>query len=183
MTQQSNKNIILLVSGVADTFFSTNSHKQLQHTNELDSRIKSLIDQNKDKFFGYIDVLGPKDQRKDVNVFNGIRNQRIVNLRLNSTNLIDHTNELSVVQEDGSKMQLSGRDLDFVLRPEDYEIHICGVDLHGMYKTVLTELLEKGYNVTLYSDMLKRYKGTEDSIKSIRNRKFEYCSSRTALSK
>lgn len=179
---QNHKNIILLVSGVADTFFSTSSRKQLVHTNDLDQRISNLITDNKDKIFGYVDLLNPSDQRKTVKIFEGIREQRVVSVRLNSNTLIDSGNELAMVEEDNSILRIGSDYFDHILRPQDYEIHICGVDLHGIYKNAIPQLLEKGYKVYLYSDMIKRYKDTEENIKAIRNKNFEYCSSRLALS-
>lgn len=179
---QSHKNIILLVSGVADTFFSAGSRKQLVHTNDLDQRVQDLIDNNKENIFGYVDLLNPSDQRKTVNIFEGVRQQRVVTVRLNSNTLIDSSNELALVEEDKSVLRTTGAYFDHILRPEDFEIHICGVDLHGIYKHVIPQLLEKGYKVYLYSDMIKRYKDTEEYIKAIRHKNFEYCSSRLALS-
>lgn len=179
---QKHKNIILLVSGVADTFFSTSSRKQLAHTNDLDTRIQNLIENNQENIFGYVDLLSNNDQRKSVNIFSGVRPQRVVSMRLNANTLIDSSNELNLVEEDKSILRTTGAYFDHILRPEDYEIHICGVDLHGIYKTAVTQLLEKGYKVYLYSDMIKRYKDTEENIKAIRNKNFEYCSSKLALS-
>lgn len=179
---QKHKNIILMVSGVADTFFSASSRRQLVHTNDLDTRIKNLIDTNKDNIFGYVDLLSSSDQRRSVKLFDNVRQQRVVNVRLNGSSLLDPVNEVNITEEDGSNLLLTGKDLDFVLRPQDYEVHICGVDLHGIYKSTINQLLEKGYKVYLYSDMIKRYKDTEENIKSIRNKNFEYCSSRLALS-
>lgn len=179
---QKHKNIILLVSGVADTFFSANSRKQLAYTNDLDQRIQGLIETHKENIFGYVDVLNNNDQRKSVDIFSGVRPQRVVSMRLNANTLIDSSNELNFIEEDKSILRATGISFDHILRPEDYEIHICGVDLHGMYKTVISQLLEKGYKVYLYSDMIKRFKDTEEHIKAIRNKNFEYCSSKLALS-
>ena len=178
---QKHKNIILLVSGVADTFFSSGSRKQLAHTNDLDQRIQTLISDNKDKIFGYVDVLNGNDQRKSINIFEDVRQQRVLSMRLNANTFVDNTNELSMIEEDGSVLHTLGGELDHILRPQDYEIHICGIDLHGVYKTAIKQLLDKGYKVYLYSDMLRRYKDTEENIKAIRNKNFEYCSSRLAL--
>jgi len=172
---QKHKNIILLVSGVADTFFSTSSRKQLAHTNDLDQRIQSLIDDNKDNIFGYVDLLSSNDQRRSVDIFSGVRPQRVVSMRLNGSTLVDQSNDLALVEEDQSILRTTGAYFDHILRPEDYEIH-------GIYKTAISQLLEKGYKVYLYSDMIKRYKDTEENIKAIRNKNFEYCSSKLALS-
>ncbi len=176
------KNIILLVSGVADTFFSPDSRRQLAHTNDLDGRIQRLIDDNKDNIFGYVDLLTPGDSRRQVNLFEKVRDQRVLTVRLNSNNLFDKLNDLAVVEEDKSILRATSNELDHIIRPEDFEIHICGVDLHGVYKNTIDQLLERGYDVYLYSDMIKRFKTTEENVKAIRHKNFEYCSSRLALS-
>lgn len=180
-TQHKHKNIILMVSGVADTFFSPTSRRQLAYTNDLDKKIQNVIDNNKDKIFGYIDLLNSNDQRRSVKLFDNVRKQRVINVRFNGKSLLDSSNDVNITEEDGNNLLVTGKDLDFVLRPQDYEIHICGVDLHGMYKNTVQELLAKGYKVYLYSDMIKRYSDTEEHIKAIRNGNFEYCSSRLAL--
>ena len=58
---------------------------------------------------------------------------------------------------------------------------LFGKNYMTVYKPVIQELLAKGFKVFLYSDMIKRYKETEQYIKSVRNRNFEYCSSKLAL--
>ena len=75
----------------------------------------------------------------------------------------------------------NGNDLDFILPPKDYEIHIVGVDINGYFKGIIQDLLAKGYKVYLYSNMIKRYTDTEQFLRTIRNRNFEYCSSASAL--
>lgn len=178
---QNHKNIILLVSSVADSLFAENSRKRMEYTNELDKRVEKLIQKDQDKIFGYIDVLRPRDQRHFVDVFKDVREQRVTTLRLNSRNLLDSDNDFNVVEEDGSVLRAKGTLLEFLLRPEDFEIHICGVDTNGYFKRIIPELLEAGYDVTLYSDLIKRYRGNEEILREIRDPKFTYCSSRVAL--
>ena len=178
---QSQKNKILLVTGVADTFFSERSHRKLPYGIELASKISTLVEQNKESYSGYINLLVPGDSNRFVAPLDGIRKQRVLNVQLNSNSLFDISNELALTEEDNTTLLLNGNDLDFVLRPEEYEIHICGVDINGVYKGFIDELLNLKYTVYLYSDLIKRFKNTEDSIKNIRNRNFKYCSSRFAV--
>jgi hypothetical protein len=55
------------------------------------------------------------------------------------------------------------------------------VDINGYFKGIIQDLLAKGYKVYLYSNMIKRYTDTEQFLRTIRNRNFEYCSSASAL--
>ena len=185
--QKNRRNKILLVSGIADTFFSSNSRKQLPYGVELADKVNTLIRNNKDAYAGFVNLLVPTDSNKDINPFTDVRAQKVIKVLLNSNSLLDISNEITVVEEDNSLMLMHGSDLDFLIPATDsegspnYEIHVCGVDINGVYKSVITELLAKGYRVVLYSDMIKRFKDTEIFIKSIRNRNFEYCSSKSAM--
>lgn len=182
---QTNK--ILLVSGIADTFFSPNSRKQLPYGVELAEKISNHIKQNKDNYAGFINLIVPTDSNKDIHPLVNIRSQKVLKILLNTDKLLDISNEITVIEEDGSPLLLNGNDLDFLLPALDndglpnYEFHICGVDINGVYKSFINELLTKGYKVYLYSDMIKRFKDTEVFVKSIKNKSFEYCSSRSAL--
>lgn len=181
MTARKHKNKILLVSGVGDTFFSTSSRKQLTHGIELADKITNHININKEKYYGYINLAIPTDYNKEILPFSNVLESRLINVILNTSSLLDISNEISIKDKDNEDLLFNGNDLDYILRPDDYEIHICGVDINGIYKNAIQELLTKGYKVYLYSDMIKRFKETEQFIKSVRNRNFEYCSSKFAL--
>ena len=181
MIVRKHKNKILLVSGVGDTFFSPKSRKFLTHKAKLGDKITQHITNKIEDYYGVINLTLPTEYWLDVNPFTSVAPSRLINVVLNSNRLLDVSNEISLKNVNQEDMLFNGNELDFILPPDDFEIHICGVDINGIYKPVIQELLAKGFKVFLYSDMIKRYKETEQYIKSVRNRNFEYCSSKLAL--
>lgn len=176
------KKIILITTSVADNFFSPNSRKKLTETGNLDGRIKDMIQQNADSIYGHIDLVQHNDRRKDIDIYEGIRPQKVIQVRTSSNKgLLLRDNEVAVMEEDHSMLRMRGDDLDHLLRPEEYEFHICGLDRHGVYKNLIQQLLEAQYKVYVYSDLVKRYKDTDSYIKSVRDRNLVYCSSQSAL--
>lgn len=170
------KNRILLVSGIADTFFSPNSKRKLEFGSELADKIEKVVSTS-NLYSGYINLTIPTDHNKDIYAFKNVeRQQKVINVVLNSDHLLDIVNEITLLEHGGSKKLLNGDSLDFVIPPKDYEIHLCGIDINGVYKNFINELLALGYTVYLYSDLLKRYKDTESFIKTVKNNNFKYCS-------
>lgn len=181
MIVRKHKNKILLVAGIGDTFFSPKSRKYLTHKADLADKVTGHINSNVEDYYGVVNLTLPTEYWVDVTPFNAVKDTRLINVVLNSNRLLDISNEISFKNHDGDDVLFNGNDLDFIIPPKDFEIHVCGVDINGVFKPVLQELLAKGYKVYLYSDMIKRYKDTEQFIKSVRNRNFEYCSSKLAL--
>lgn len=185
---KNNTKKILLVSGIGDTFFSINSRRRLPYGVELADKVANHIEKHQESYAGFINLLVPTDTNKDIKPFEDVRIQKVIKVLLNTNKLLDISNEITVTEEDGRPLLLNGDDLDFLLPAvdsegeSDYEFSIVGVDINGVYKSIITELLDKGYKVCLYSDMIKRFKDTELFIKSIRHRNFSYCSSRSDLS-
>lgn len=181
MLPRMHKNKLLLVSGVGDTFFSTKSRKQLTYGFELGEKVINHIEANIDQYYGVINLTTPTEYWSEVQPFTPVKNSRLINVVLNSTKFLDISNEISVKDTNNETLLFNGNDLDFLLPSKDFEIHIVGVDMNGIYQDIIKSLLDKGYKVYLYSDMIKRYRETEPFIRSIRNRDFEYCSSKLAL--
>lgn len=182
MLPRIHKNKILLVSGVGDTFFSTKSRKQLTYGFELGEKITKHVATNVEEYYGVINLTTPTEYWAEVKPFTPVQDTRLINVVLNSNKFLDVSNEISIKDSESNKPLLfNGNDLDFLLPSKDFEIHIVGVDMNGIYQDIIKTLLEKSYKVFLYSDMIKRYRETEPFIRSIRNKDFEYCSSKLAL--
>ena len=180
MIPRMHKNKLLLVSGLDDTFFSPNSRRHLIHGAELGNKIIKHITNSPDQYYGYINLALPTAYWKEIQPFTAVKDSRLVHITLNSNSILHISNEIALPTVEGPKL-FNGNDLDFILPPKDYEIHIVGVDINGYFKGIIQDLLAKGYKVYLYSDMIKRFKDSEPFFRSIRNRNFEYCSSASAL--
>lgn len=175
MTQ---KNKILLVTGIGDTFFSPNSSKKLEYGGDLESKISKVVKTIGSRVYkNFINLNTSFDTNKDINVFKDLANTKVLNYKLQlEDSLFSQWNHLITTTLDNETKIINASDLDFILPPQNYEIHICGVDLNGFYKTIIPELLAKGYKVVLYSDLMKRFKNTEAVVTSIKHKNFEYCS-------
>jgi hypothetical protein len=170
------KNKILLVTGIADTFFSPASSKKLEYGNDIVNKIHNMIDLKSSLFSGFINLIHYQDSSKNVNVFSKLTPSKVLNYKLFNPSLFDVWNNYTLVENKTEAVEYNASSLDHLLPPDQYEIHICGVDLNGFYKDLISELLNKGYSVYLYSDLIKRFKNTESGITNIRNKSFSYCS-------
>ena len=177
----SQKNKVLLVTGIADTFFSSQSKRQLPYGVDLADKVQALVTANGDAYKAVVNLKVSGDTNRHIKPLASLRPQKVVDLQLNGNKLFDVSNEITLTTEDGDLKLMNGNDLDFIFRPEEYEFHILGVDINGVYKDFINELITLGYNVFLYSDLIKRFRETEASIKTIRSRQFKYCSSKAAL--
>lgn len=180
MIPRKHKSKILLVSAIDDTFFSPSSRRHLVHGAELASKVTAHIKNNINEYYGVINLCLPSAHYKDINPFESVQDTRLINVTLNSSSLLNVANEISLPTQEGPRL-FNGNDLDFLLPSKDFEFCIVGMDLNGIFRNIIPELLGKDYKVYLYSDMIKRFTESEQFIRSIKNRNFEYCSSKSAL--
>lgn len=180
MTTQ--KNRILITTGIADTFFSEGSTRKLEYGFELKDKIEKMVMATNTKVYSnFININTQFDTNKTINVFKNIENSKVLSCNLNVENTLAHSwNIFKTTELDNTtQILINGSDFDFVFPPEAYEIHICGVDLNGFYKDIIPQLLKLKYKVFLYSDLMKRFKNTEVAITGIKDKNFEYCSHRS----
>lgn len=173
------KNKILLVTGIADTFFSSTSDRKLEYGTDLVDKITNVIKKtgNDKTYTGIINLINQQDSNKSVDVTKVIKNKlKIIQYKLFNTSLFDVWNTFELKTKESDLLGFNAKAFDWIFPPSKTEIHICGVDINGFYKEIIEELLSKGYVVYLYSDLIKRFKNTESQIRSINNKNFEYCS-------
>lgn len=177
------KTKLLLVTSVGDTFFGEKSRKQLDRGFEIGVKIVDHIKDNIDQYYGVVNLATPTEYWSTIRPFTPVKSTRLVNIVFNSpkNKFLDISNEISLKNINEENMLFNGNEFDFLFPSKDYEIHLCGVDTKGVYKNLIEELLEKGYKVYLYSDMSKRFYETNQFLKTLRNRNFEYVHSKTAL--
>lgn len=170
------KNIILIVAGVGDFFFSPDSSKPIKNKESLLENLNKIV--NKNNYKAIVNLTTPYETLKDVNIFNNLRPQSVIDFTLHSENFLHKNNEISLTTLENEKLLQDGDQFDFILRPQEYDIHICGMDLKGSFKNTIEELLDKGYHVTVYSDAIRPFAGTSKYINSIlgTTSKFKYCS-------
>jgi hypothetical protein len=170
------KNTVLIIAGVADFFFGSNSTKSIKNKESLLEGVQNIVD--KKNYNSIINLTTPHETFNSVNPLKTVRPQSVINFTLHSEEFLHKNNEISLTTQDNDRLLLDGNQLDFLLRPEDYDVHICGIDLNGSFKNIIEELLDKGYHVTVYSDAIRPFTSTSKYISSLikTTSKFRYCS-------
>ncbi|MBP9116364.1 MAG: hypothetical protein KBF89_08515 [Acidimicrobiia bacterium] len=102
-----------------------------------------------------------------VNMSSAVQATKVINIKLCEDELFHINNEISLTTHDNDTLLFNGDQLDFILRPEEYDIHILGVDINGVFINTINFLIEKGYNVTVYSDSIRPY--SKKTILHIKN--------------
>lgn len=173
------KKFVVLVSGIGDTLLSDNSHRKLKNNKtflpQVESALKHLTDTK--KVYALVNMHYPSESFKDVDVFSECKPSRVVSLKINSKSLMDKANELAIKDIEGEDLLFNGNQFSFIFRPEEYDVYILGIDLHGIFTETIKELLNEGYNVRLFSDCLSSLPPTHKYVATLnKNKNFEFCS-------
>lgn len=161
------KKIALISFGIADGYCSPHSSRLINNGPELYAKVLETL-KGSDKTLGaYVAVNNPADTTRMVDISKTLPSTKIINIKLCTDDFLHVNNELSLTDYSGDTMLFNGNQLDFILRPQDYDIHICGIDINGIFVSAIDQLLSLGYHVTIYSDMIKPFsKKTITHIKS-----------------
>lgn len=170
------KNIALMLVGAEDSFLSPDSTRQLYDREGL---VKSLNDviQTRGKYI--VDVT-TRSRKNTVSVLEGVRPQSIISYVVHEE-FGDTANELILNTHDGEQLYMNGDQLDFVLPPKNFEIHIAGIDINGIMKSVIDKLLDLGYKVVLYTDAARALSNNHKYAITLNktNSNFSYISSKS----
>ncbi len=173
------KKFVVIVAGIGDALCSDSSRKKIRNNNELVEKVKSTLEfLTKDQTnYSIVNFHYPSDTLKDVNVFKDYPNTKVVDMKIHSDTLIVKDNEMTIIDHDGEELLFNGDSFDFIFRPEEYEVYICGIDLHGILKKTIEDLLEKDFKVSVFSNCLNAMPATYKYISSQqRNKNFDFCS-------
>ena len=155
------KKNIFVVFGIGDTFCDKNSPRCVKRGKtgpSLAVDIQKIIQEDKDNFFGYVFVNEPLDTRKNINVFDTVRDSKILDMKLCSRNIFNVNNQLTVPGHNNeSETVLDGNQLDHILRPEDYNLYVAGIDINGVFNSFVEETKKLGYHITIFSDVIKPF--------------------------
>lgn len=170
------KDTILIVAGAGDFFFGENSHKKIKDKEALIDTLNTIISNG--SFKAVTNLTTPHDTLNEVSIYDNLRTQSLVTYTLHSDTFLHKNNELSLNSLDNEEILLDGDKFDYVFRPSDYDVHLCGVDVNGAFKSTIEELLTAGFHVTVYSDAIRPFSSTHKYISSLikATPKFRYCS-------
>lgn len=176
-------NKILIVAGVGDALCSSNSRKKIRDNETFVNKIETVIEafNAKEEANGVVNFHYPTDSFRDVDVFDRIKKTQLVNMRIHGKGFMIKDNELVLNTHDNETMLFNGTEFSYIFRPQEYEVCLCGIDLHGIFANTIEELLEEGYTVKLFSDASNLLPATRKYISNLsKNKKFQFCSYKSA---
>ena len=169
------KKNILIVGGFGDTFFHPESHRFIpKRGQEMHDRIMEIVEESRHDFFGVVRLNDTYDQTEKIN-FDSIEDfpaTRVIDLKLCSSSVFNINNQITVTGKEGTETVLDGCQLDHVLPPEEYDIFVAGVDINGIFISLLDEMHRRGYRITVFSDIIKPY--NKNTITHIKNSKAKF---------
>lgn len=173
-----NKKFVLIIAGIGDALCSDNSRKKIKSNKELVEKVNKTLEHLTKESTNYsvVNFHYPSDTLKDVNVFKDVPSTKLVNLKIHADSLLAKDNEMTIIDHDGEELLFNGDNFDFIFRPEEYEVYICGIDLHGILKKTIEELLDKGYKVALFSNCLNAMPATYKYVTNANTPDFSFCS-------
>lgn len=169
------KKVVLIVAGAGDFFFGSQSNKTIDKKDKLLGSIQEIVDRKNYK--AVVNLTTPHETFKEVNVLRNVRPQSVIGFTLHSEEFFHKNNELSLLSLENEVLLQDGDQFDFLFPSSDFDIHICGVDINGAFRKTIETLLDKEYQVTVYSDAIRPFKHTHKYISSLQNKpSFRYCS-------
>jgi hypothetical protein len=162
------KKAMLFTFGIGDTFCSEKSLRVAKRGPAMAQQVYDLISSNKYNFFGVVRVNDPLDTFKEVNFKKYFPDTKVIDVKLCSGSVFDNNNQVSIPGiGDNPDVVLDGSHLAHVIRAEEYDIYIAGIDINGVFIRFMKELEKSGYTATIFSDIIKPFnKSTIEVIKS-----------------
>lgn len=163
MRETTMKKNILMIFGIGDTFCHKDSYRFLKAGEKILGDVQNLLKQDKKEYFGYVNVLEYNDSNDKINPLEAVKGSRVIDLKLFNAKPFSKENYFCVKASDGEEVSAFSADsLGFVLSPSDYNIFICGIDINGSFSSAIDYLIEEGFYITVFSDIIKPY--SKDTI-------------------
>lgn len=165
---------LIIVSGVGDTLVGPNSQRKIKNAEEFKAKVENALatlTQATDGFVGVMDMKYASDSNRFVRLYRDIPKTRLVDMRLNVRSVLNKENEMRIQTIDGSRpVSMKGNDFTFMFRPQDFEIVIMGIDLHGMLLEFITTLLDQGYTVKVVKDALNTFSPSFHAMRELQGK-------------
>lgn len=163
------KKNILMVFGIGDAFCDINSPRCIKRGKigpELARQVSKILSSPKHDYDGYVFVHEPQDTIDAVDVFKDIPKSKVIDVKLCSSSLYDLNNQITIDDIDGDgDIVLDGDQLDHVLPPDEFNLFVTGIDINGVFNTLVKEASALGYSTTIFSDAIKPF--SKDTISNI----------------
>ena len=172
------KKVLLILVGMSDTFCDVQSKRYLPPTEKTIASLNSILGKHVSTIDGIVSVNSPGDTFKTVNYKHPVHTKNI-KFSLCTKNFLAQYNSFEVKSSvDDDHLVMNGDQFDYLFNPDDYEIHLAGVDIYGIFVPIISELKEAGFDITVYSDAIRPFnRSVVDHIKE----HCTYTSAQTAL--
>lgn len=165
------KKQILVLVGYGDTFFDQKSRKCIAKSEDFKEKISKAMETG--RYHGVVLVNETSDTFDYINLNGQIKESSIINVKLCSQQIFNKNNELSLWDHEGKEqIVMDGNNLDFLLPPDQFNLSLAGVDINGIFVSFIEEAKSLGYNITVYSDIIKPY--NKNTILTIRSSKVKF---------
>lgn len=165
-------NIALILVGIEDSFLSPKSTKNVKDRDELINNLQQAM--NLKRYKAVINVRNNRSTTDNVSLLDGVPKTQLITYTMHSDSFNDPLNELKLNTIDGEQVLLDGNQLDFVLPPKDYTIHLAGIDVNGIFKDIVELFLGLGYKVAIYSDASRPLQTTYKYINGLPRSSFKH---------
>lgn len=169
------KNIALLLVCAEDTLLNPdNENSKVYQKEALRANLVHVLNLHK----GPVVDVATRQRNQALEVLDGVRQQSIISYTVNSQSFNHEEDDMVLRDLELDPIHMRGNQLDFVLPPKDFDIHIAGIDMNGMFKGIIERLLDLGYSVVLYNDAARSVADTHKFAITMnkQNPKFRYMS-------
>lgn len=162
------KKDLLIIFGVGDLFCSKDSFRGIKSGPRIEKEVSRLVKEG--NHFGYVAINESSDSFKRVDPFRNEENRRrVIDVKLCSDDVFNLNNQITVYSTEGNtETILDGNQLDFVIPPEKYNLCVAGIDINGIFMKFIPQIEQMGYDITVYSDIIKPF--TRDTIEMLTTR-------------
>lgn len=154
------KKNILVVFGIGDTFCIPNSIKFLKSGEKIYKDVEKLIVDNKKNYHAFLNIQEIADRSVRIYPFSKQPRSKIIDIKLFNPNIMSSQNHM-IIHPSNEK---SGEDIvklpdyiEVLFHPREYNVSICGIDINGAFVNFTKDLINLGYYITVYSDIIKPF--------------------------
>ena len=168
------KKVAIFAFGIGDGYCSTKSQRHIAKAEITYSKLReALVNQeiHVDRLFT---VNHPNDAKVEFNLNGILEPSKTAEFGLISKEFFNVDNFIELNTLDGGKKKINGLDIDFILKPEEYEIHFVGIDINGVMIEALKKFKELGFTTVVYYNLTKLF--SKHTIEEFPKYGIKFCS-------
>lgn len=156
MNNNSYKKVVLLLVGVSDVFCDPDSPRFIATSQRTVGAVDKLADKMS-KISALVNVTPPSDTFKKVKFQHPVKSKN-VKFDLFTKTFLNQFNVFALNSSvDNETVLMKADQFDFVFDPEEYEVHIAGIDIYGIFTSIIDDLRDRGFDIVVYSDVIRPY--------------------------